>query len=191
MTLIVGYGNPYRRDDGVGYHVLKAIAVQLGRPPLALDEDGLDALGPDRRDSSPPPTNRQQGAGSAGSSERQPGKDVDLVCLPQLLPELAETLAAYGRVIFVDAHTGAYAEDLRCVAVEPRYTPSAFTHHMTPETLLGLALAFSEAVPPAYLFSVRGYDFDFGVELSEETERLAAQAVARIMKMIAPPVAPL
>ncbi|MBC8447788.1 MAG: hydrogenase maturation protease [Chloroflexi bacterium] len=156
-TLIVGYGNPYRRDDGVGYHVLKAIAVQLGRPPLALDEDGLDAL----------------------------GEEVDLVCLPQLLPELAETLAAYGRVIFVDAHTGAYAEDLRCVAVEPRYTPSAFTHHMTPETLLGLALAFSEAVPPAYLFSVRGYDFDFGVELSEETERLAEKVVERVMNMVA------
>ena len=158
-TLIVGYGNPYRRDDGAGYHVLKAIATRLGRPPLALDEDGLDAL----------------------------GKDVDLVCLPQLLPELAEMLAAYDQVIFVDAHTGAYTEDLRCVSVEPRYVPSAFTHHMAPEMLLGLALAFSETVPPAYLLSVRGHDFDFGVELSERTEQLADEVVERIMRLVEQP----
>jgi hydrogenase maturation protease len=158
-TLIVGYGNLYRRDDGVGYHVLKAIATRLGRPPLALDEDGLDAL----------------------------GKDVDLVCLPQLLPELAETLVAYDQVVFVDAHTGAYVEDMRCVSVEPRYVPSAFTHHMAPEMLLGLALAFSETVPPAHLLSVRGHDFDFGVGLSEETEQLAAEAVERIMRLVEQP----
>lgn len=156
-TLIIGYGNPYRRDDGVGFHVINAVATRLGRPPLPLDEDGLDAL----------------------------GEDVDLVCLPQLLPELAEKLGAYDQVIFVDAHTGAYAEDLRCVAVEPLYTPSAFTHHMTPETLLGLALAFTGEAPPAHLFSVRGHDFDFGVGLSAETEPLAAEAVERIMDMLA------
>ena len=155
-TLIIGYGNPYRRDDGVGYHVINAVATRLGRPPLALDEDGLDAL----------------------------GEDIDLVSLPQLLPELAETLAGYDQVIFVDAHTGAYAEDLRCTAVKPRYAPSAFTHHMTAETLLGLTLAFTEDVPPAYLFSIRGYDFDFGLGLSAETERLVAEAVERIMDMI-------
>jgi len=158
-TLIVGYGNLYRRDDGVGYHVLKAIATRLGRPPLALDEDGLDAL----------------------------GKDVDLVCLPQLLPELAETLVAYDQVVFVDAHTGAYVEDMRCVSVEPRYVPSAFTHHMAPEMLLGLALAFSETVPPAHLLSVRGHDFDFGVELSEKTEQLATEVVERIMHLVEQP----
>jgi len=156
-TLVIGFGNPYRRDDGVGYHVVNAVAERLGRPPLALDEDGLEAL----------------------------GKDIDLVCLPQLLPELAETIAIYDQVIFVDAHTGTYAEDLRCTTVEPRYTPSAFTHHMTAETLLGLTLAFTEYVPPAYLFSIRGYDFDFGLGLSAETERLAAEAIERIMDMIA------
>lgn len=160
-TLIIGYGNPYRRDDGVGYHVLKAIATRLGRPPLAVDEDGLDAL----------------------------GEEVDLVCLPQLLPELAEKLAAYDQVLFVDAHTGAYAEGLHCVAVEPQYMPSAFTHHMTPQMLLGVALAFSEIVPSACLLSIRGHDFEFGMELSEETGRLAAQAVERIMGMLTPPAA--
>lgn len=159
-TLVIGYGNPYRRDDGVGYHVVNAVAERLGRPPLALDEDGLDAL----------------------------GEDIDLVSLPQLLPELAETIATYDQVIFVDAHTGAYAEELRCVPVEPRYTPSAFTHHMTAETLLGLTLAFSGDAPPACLLSIRGYDFDFGVGLSAKTEQLAAKAVERIMDMIAQPL---
>jgi len=155
-TLIVGYGNPYRTDDGVGYHVLREIARRLGRSPLGPDDDGLDELG---------------GA-------------VDLVCLRQLLPELAEKLGSYDLVILVDAHTGVYDEALRCVVLEPNYAPSAFTHHMKPEALLGLATAFSETVPRSRLFSVRGYDFDFGEELSEQTKRLADQATQRIMDMI-------
>jgi len=154
-TLIVGYGNPYRGDDGVGYHVLSAVAERLGRAPLTLDDDGLDSL----------------------------GQDLDLICLPQLLPELAQILGDYDRVIFVDAHTGAIEEELRCVEVEARYTPSAFTHHMKPETLLGLAQAFSEAIPAATLISVRGSEFELCVELSKAAKRLAAQAVDCIMQM--------
>ena len=160
-TLIVGYGNPYRRDDGVGYHVLNSVAKRLGRAPLTLDDDGLDSL----------------------------GQDLDLICLPQLLPELAQILGDYDRVIFVDAHTGAIEEELRCVEVEARYAPSAFTHHMKPETLLGLTQAFSEAVPAATLISVRGFEFELCVELSEATARLVAQAVDRIMQMASNAVA--
>jgi len=67
--------------------------------------------------------------------------------------------------------------------VEARYTPSAFTHHMKPETLLGLAQAFSEAIPAATLISVRGSEFELCVELSKAAKRLAAQAVDCIMQM--------
>jgi len=155
-TLIVGYGNPYRTDDGAGYHVLSEIARRLGRPPLGPDDDGLDQM----------------------------GGEVDLVCLRQLLPELAEKLGSYDLVIFVDAHTGAYDEALRCVPLQPNYAPSAFTHHMKPEALLGLTTAFSEAVPRSFLFSIRGYDFDLGEELSDQTSRLADQATQRIIDMI-------
>jgi hydrogenase maturation protease len=155
-TLIVGYGNPYRQDDGVGFHVLKEIARRLGHLPLALDEDGLDSL----------------------------GSDVDLVVLPQLLPELAAKLGDYQQAIFVDAHTAPIAEELRCVVVEPRYSPSAFTHHMKPETLMGLARAFSPVIPQAYLISIRGHNFDLGQDLSAETKRWAAVAVERIMGML-------
>jgi len=158
-TLIVGYGNPYRGDDGVGFHVLSAIANRLGRPSLTLDDDGLDAL----------------------------GQDIDLICLPQLLPELTQILGDYDEVIFVDAHTGAYDEEMRCVPVKPRYVPSTFTHHMKPEMLLGLGQAFSEAVPSATLLSVRGYEFELKVELSEAAQLLADQAVDRIMEMLPDP----
>ena len=157
-SLIIGYGNPYRRDDGVGFHVLSEVAKRLGRPPLGLDDDGLDDL----------------------------GQDVDFVCLPQLMPELAETIIGYGQVIFVDAHTGAFQEDLRCEPVNPMYVPSAFTHHMKPETLLGLSRLFSERIPDGHVISVRGNDFDMGVQLSAETECLAQQAVDCIMDLVAP-----
>jgi hydrogenase maturation protease len=155
-TLVVGYGNPYRTDDGVGYHVLVELARQLNRPPLGLDDDGLDDL----------------------------GREVDLVCLRQLLPELADKLGGYDLAIFVDAHTGAYEETLRIVDLEPNYASSAFTHHMKPETLLGLAKAFSSTVPRGCLFSVRGYDFDLGEGLSERTAALADQVTRRILEII-------
>jgi len=156
-TLIIGYGNPYRRDDGVAFHVLSRIALQLGRRPLEMEEDGQDDL----------------------------GQDVDLICLRQLVPELSQTLVNYDLVLFLDAHTGAFPEEVRLVPVQPRYTVAAFTHHMSPSMLLAIAQAFSPVLPSAHLISVRGYDFDLGTELSDATDELAKLAVERIMVLIA------
>ena len=156
-TLVIGYGNPYRGDDGVAFHLLRDLAEHLGRRPLELDEDGLDDL----------------------------GYGVDLVCLRQLVPELAETLVDYDRVLFVDAHTGAFPESVRFVELEPRYAVAAFTHHMSPEMLLAIAQAFSCDLPEARLISVRGYDFDLGTALSPEARANADRAVEYIMDLLA------
>jgi hydrogenase maturation protease len=84
-TLVLGFGNIYRRDDGVAYAVLNALRERLGRPPLGIDDDGFDDLG-DR---------------------------VDTVLLHQLVPELAEVAAPYEQLIFVDAHVSAIEEPVR------------------------------------------------------------------------------
>ncbi len=151
--LVLGYGNVYRQDDGVGFHVVNEIARRLGRRPFELQDDGLSRLG--------------------GS--------LDLAFVPQLAPELAETLASYDEVYFVDAHTGAYDEPIRWEALPRAYAPSAFTHHMTPATLLEITATLYGRAPTGHLVSVRGSRFGFGVELSPEARKLCEEAAQRIV----------
>jgi hydrogenase maturation protease len=157
-VLIIGYGNPYRRDDGVALYVINAIRERVRLPALEPDEDGLDELG---------------------------GAPLDTVMLHQLLPELAPVLANYRTVVFVDAHAGTIPEDVRVVPVTEEYGFQAVTHHMSPGMLLALARAASGTAPQAYLVSIRGDDFDFGTELSELSKKHAAEAVETILALIA------
>lgn len=155
-TLILGYGNVDRGDDGLGYYVVS----ELARCVDGIEVEPYDDI----------PT---------GLTEQ-----VDLLFVRQLTPELAETLAEYDRVFFVDAHTGAYAEDLRMVEVESRYLPSALTHHMTAETLLDLTEVMFGRKVKGYLYSARGYDFDFTPHLSERTRAAAEQIIAELLRQV-------
>jgi hydrogenase maturation protease len=154
-TLVIGYGNPYRRDDGVAFHVVNDLRQTLGAPPLQPDEDGLDDL----------------------------GRGVDTIMLHQLLPETAPLFADYATVIFVDAHTGVIAEDVRVIPVQEEYGFQAVTHHMSPGMLLALARAANGKVPAGSLVSIRGYDFDFGQEISEGCKVNATVAAQKILDM--------
>ena len=152
-TLILGYGNPDRQDDGVAWHVLVSVAQQLERPvPETFEE------------------------------EFEPGGATpDFLFVLQLVPELAETLAAYERVCFVDAHTGNVTEDVHLTNVNAQFQASPFTHHMTTATCLTLAQTIYHQFPEAILVSVKGYQFGFARSLSPETEALASQATNMIL----------
>jgi hydrogenase maturation protease len=151
-TLVAGFGNAYRRDDGAAWAVVNALREQLGRPPLALLDDGFDDM----------------------------GHAVDTVVLHQLVPELAETLAGYELVIFVDAHVQELADPLREEEIAPLYHVPFVSHQTHPGTLLDLAHKLHGHAPRGVLLSLRGHDFDFGEGLSEETAALVPRAVARI-----------
>lgn len=155
-TLVLGYGNVDRGDDGLGYHVVNEIAHRLAH--IELEPYG-DA-----------PTMVADGIG--------------LLFQRQLMPEMAELLAQFERVVFVDAHTGAFAEELRVVRVEPKYVPQALTHHLSPETLLYLTKEMHGCYPAAHLYSARGYQFDFCNHLSERTAVLAEQVVDGILALM-------
>lgn len=153
-TLILGYGNADRQDDGVAWHVLAQVAGSLGIPVPESPDDGLQAE----------------------------GGDIDLLFALQLYPEMAETIAGYDRVCFVDAHTGSVPNDVNIEDVVPQYQKSPLTHHMTPNTVLELARTLYQSSPLARLVSVRGYQFGFKRELSIETQRLAEQAAVVIQR---------
>ena len=155
-TLVIGFGNIDRADDGVANSVINALRRRLGQKPLPEDETGLEEL----------------------------GAEVDSIFLSQLTPELMETLTGYQRVIFVDAHVYENVDALHCEPVSPEYTPSTFTHHLTPAAFLALLKTLYHREPAGYLVSIRGHDFDFHRDLSAETEALVGPAVEYILRLL-------
>jgi hydrogenase maturation protease len=155
-TLVIGYGNFDRQDDGVAWHVLAEVARRLGcAVPFSLEEEF--------------PLNS--------------GKP-DFIFELQLTPELAEMIAQYERVCFVDAHTGAVPHDVNVIAITAEFQASPLTHHLTPQSLLTFAQTLYNAQPEAILISVRGYQFGFERELSPLTAQLAQEAAEEIVEWV-------
>jgi hydrogenase maturation protease len=150
-TLLLGYGNPDREDDGVAWHILRALVIKMGLPAPASYEDEF-------------PKNAQ----------------VDFAFYLQLTPEMAEEISAYEYVCFLDAHTGAIPEPVRLIDVESDFQRSPFTHHLTPQSLISMCETLYQKKPKAALLSVRGYRFQFTRELSAETVALVSEAVSLI-----------
>ena len=153
--LVIGYGNPDREDDGVGWHVLQKLSEHFRSPVIALD---------------------------GGTFE--PAYNPQLVFVLQLTPEMAESVAEYDFACFVDAHTGAYAEEVRLASIKPSYETAPFTHHFTAESCLELAQALYGHAPVGLVVSVRGYHFGYRTELSAQTAPLVEVAAARIIDWI-------
>lgn len=146
--LLIGYGNPDREDDGVAWHILRALTQKLGLPaPNSYEEEF--------------PQNEK----------------IDFSFHLQLTPEMAEDIAGYEYVCFVDAHTGNIPEEVRLIGVESDFQRSPFTHHLTPQSLISICKSLYSIKPEAALLSVRGYRFLFSRQLSDETLGLIPQAV--------------
>jgi Ni,Fe-hydrogenase maturation factor len=166
--LILGYGNPDREDDGVAWHALQKLAHHFNQPITTMD--GLEF-------------DRQRGYVSSPALRRLTVRP-DLAFALQLTPEMAEVLAQYQHVCFIDAHTGAYPEEIRLVQLEPGYQSSPFTHHLTAESCLSLAKTLYGHAPGGLLVSIRGYSFGYEVELSEPTALLVEPAVNQIVNWV-------
>ena len=151
--LIIGYGNPDREDDGVAWHILRALTRKLG----------LDSP-------------------ESYENEFPESPWIDFAFHLQLTPEMAEDISAYEYVCFVDAHTGNIPEPVRLVNVESEFQASPFTHHLTPQSLLSMCETIYRRKPDAALLSVLGHRFLFSRELSEETAALVPEAVDLIWK---------
>lgn len=146
--LLLGYGNPDREDDGVAWHILRALTVRMGLPAPDSYEDDF-------------PENSQ----------------VDFAFHLQLTPEMAEDIAQYEYVCFMDAHTGNIPEEVRIIDVESDFQKSPFTHHLTAQSLMSICETLYKKKPDSALLSVRGYQFLFSRTLSEPTAALVLEAV--------------
>ncbi|PKO07624.1 MAG: hypothetical protein CVU41_00175 [Chloroflexi bacterium HGW-Chloroflexi-3] len=155
-TLLIGYGNPDREDDGVAWHILRGVAdfFELIIPDT-LDEDLIKV-----------------------------DEKLHFLFDLQLIPEMTFDMAQYSRICFVDAHTGAMENDLNIQTLDRKFQNSPLTHHMTPQTILSILEHTFNHRPEAILVSVRGYQFGFENLLSPRTKNLATEAIDKISQWI-------
>ncbi len=156
-SLVIGYGNASRRDDGVALYVVNGLRARWGQAPLDGLADGWEELGGAR----------------------------DSLFVQQLTPELAATLAGYDLVVFVDAALPQAEAAVQVERVTPAMRLAAVSHHMEPGALLALAAQLCGRAPAGWLASVRGHDFSFGEELSAQTAAAVPEAVERVAALLA------
>jgi len=108
---------------------------------------------------------------------------VDTVLLHQLMPELAEDVVPYNLVVFVDAHIGQVPELVLEEELDVCYKSTTVTHTLHPCSVLAIAQELHGRCPRGVLLSIRGYDFEFGEGLSDETAALVPEAVERIVAL--------
>ncbi len=154
-TLVLGYGNRDRQDDGVAWHLLAEIRKRLGfKEPYLIDE----------------------------SFESQ--DSLIFVFQLQLMPEIAEEISPFDRICFLDAHTGSIPEEIHCENLSAVYQHSPLTHHLTASSLLSILQTIYHKTPEAILVSVRGKEFGYSPDLSSETAKLIPQAAQIVIDWI-------
>jgi hydrogenase maturation protease len=110
--------------------------------------------------------------------------EVVCVCLHQLMPELAEQIAEYDIVFFLDAEVDITKPNVRLL------TPGIdadqrCTHFITPESILSLSKQLFQHVPlKAYIIGIPASQFDFSESLSERTATAVEECATLIEQMI-------
>ncbi len=108
-----------------------------------------------------------------------------VLCVHQLTPDLAATLNAYDRVIFLDARLPDVNNEVNVMRLEAETaTPPGLGHTLSPAQLLAIARALDGQVPEAWLITIPAEEFAFGFSLSPTALR-GAQEAARVVTAMA------
>jgi hydrogenase maturation protease len=155
MVLIIGYGNPLRGDDGVGWRVVEEIERQKAEGQNGVTRSSLFNL-----------------------------QSIEAVACHQLMPELADTISQVERVVFVDAAVGepAGAIGVQTVVAKPAQ-PGAFTHHVDPAGLLAYAEMVYGRAPSAHLVTINAERMGYEETLSPTIESALPDLMALIAKL--------
>lgn len=114
----------------------------------------------------------------------------DVECLTDFQLQVENSLDLLNRklVLFVDAHLTCLAP-FQLEKLEPASDTSYTTHAMSPASVLQVfADTQGNAPPPAFLLSLRGYEFELGAELSEAAADNLKAAVEFVRGLCLQPV---
>jgi len=110
---------------------------------------------------------------------------VDLLTDFQLQIEHALDLEGRKRVLFVDASTSASAP-FEISRLQPEQDTSYTTHAMSPQAVLSVYQQINGcAPPPAWLLSIRGYEFGLGLPLSTAANKHLLAAFNHVKNFLA------
>jgi hydrogenase maturation protease len=114
--------------------------------------------------------------------------EVEILTVQQLNPEIADTVANAGFVVFIDARNdrGTPGVIHREEIVPDTTAPGAFSHHISPGTLLACARDFYGKAPKnnAVMFSITGEDFAFGETMSETVKSAMAKMLPDVVATV-------
>lgn len=102
----------------------------------------------------------------------------------QLTPELMEPISQARLVIFIDARVGTVPGQVDWEDVEPELGAGAFTHHVSPATLLGASHDLYGSTPTGVLISIIGSSFEYGSELSPELNAMLPDLAKQVENII-------
>jgi hydrogenase maturation protease len=104
--------------------------------------------------------------------------DVESRYLLQLAPEIADDIAGYDLVVFLDSDAGAL--ELSVETVDPSPAGRVFTHVAGPAEIVGLSRALFGFKGRAFLCRIPAYDFSSKEGLSRRAETRAREAAAQL-----------
>jgi hydrogenase maturation protease len=116
--------------------------------------------------------------------EQQLPHGVEVLTDFQLQIEHAIDLEGRERVLFVDASTSAIAP-FEFRPIEPERDASYTTHAMSPQSLLSVYRQVNGSEPPpAWMLSIRGYEFGLGLPMSAQARQNLDAAFEHILSLL-------
>ena len=113
------------------------------------------------------------------------GDQVEVHALHQLTPEWAESLSRCSRAIFIDASVEDAPGQVSCRRITPLGAKGGtFTHDLTPEILLGMAITLYGACPEALLISIGAESFEPGADLSHAVAQGLPSLIACVREQV-------
>jgi hydrogenase maturation protease len=119
--------------------------------------------------------------------------EVEIACLHQLAPELAETVSRFPCVIFVDAASSPHAGhpgEIRVQELSRKDSSdsgSPLSHALSPNAVMRLSDTLYDAKPRAFAVTVSGQNFDHGESLSSAVAAALPDLVAQIQGLVSDP----
>ena len=117
-----------------------------------------------------------------------PDPDAEMRGVLQLTPELAQEMAGADTVVFIDADLGADAVRIQRLVgqgpVEQSAGRMAFTHALTPETLVALSRALYAFQGEAFVCRIPVRDVSPGEGLTPSTTACAAEAAREVGSLL-------
>lgn len=107
-----------------------------------------------------------------------------IITAHQLTPELAESISRAAITIFIDACEGAHPGAVACQTVAAETSAGAFTHNVTPASLLSAARELYGRSPAGLIVSITGASFDYGTEISSQLTNAMPHITEQLIGLI-------